>query len=306
MCMLWCNNESYATISPSDRIARALWLYEQGTKHNGLYLDLETVESTLCRCAEYRLLFSVANPPEKGFMSQISEIFQRLALGVQRSYSLNISTGSQRYFLGTFYIGRRDDKPLRKQSKLFQKLQTELYNTQILSTSSNTYTDFVTRGLLGGEEASLINAFVAFCHTNLVHNQLDRFSSASVWDAFHGDPEMALRLITLFHLRFGKDAKKKRREFTTALEETSQLIEGYNTGHRYLDQVRKRIFFTCLSFIRHVLKTNFFIPQKHALAFRLNPSYLRELPAECTSDLPEAVPFRIRQDRDIHEELHHA
>jgi glutamate dehydrogenase len=293
MCMLWCNNESYARISPADRIARALWLYEQSTKHNGLYLDLETVEGVLCRCAEYRLLFSVANPPEKGFMTQISEIFQRLALGVQRSYSLNISTGSERHFLGTFYIVPRNGAPFKKASKLFQKLQTELYNTQILSTSTDTYTDFVTQGLMGGEDASLTNAFIAFCHTNLAHNQLDRFSLARVKNAFHADPEITLKLIRLFKLRFGKDAKQKHKEYVLALKETRQFIEGYNTGHKYLDHIRKRIFLTCLSFIRHVLKTNFFVPQKHALAFRLDPLYLKELPTDYTSDLPRESPFRI-------------
>ena len=163
----------------------------------------------LCRCDEYRLLFSVANPPEKGFMTQISDIFRRLALGVQRSYSLNISTGSERHFLGTFYIVPRNGAPVKKGSKLFQQLQTELYNTQILSTSTETYTHFVTQGLMSGEEASLTNAFIAFCHTNLAHNQLDRFSLARVKNAFQSDPEMTLKLIGLFKLRFGKNAKQK-------------------------------------------------------------------------------------------------
>ena len=293
MCMLWRNNESYAKTSPADRIARALWLYEQSTKHNGLYLDLETVEGVLCRCDEYRLLFSVANPPGKGFMTQISDIFRRLSLGVQRSYSLNISTGSERHFLGTFYIVPRNGAPIKKDSKLFQKLQTELYNTQILSTTTDTYTHFVTQGLMSGEEASLTNAFIAFCHTNLAHNQLDRFSLARVKNAFQADPEMTLKLIGLFKLRFGKNAKQKHKEYVSALKETRQFIEGYNTGHKYLDHIRKRIFLTCFSFIHHVLKTNFFVPQKHALAFRLDPQYLKELPHDYRSDLPEEFPFRI-------------
>jgi glutamate dehydrogenase len=293
MCMLWCNNESYARISPADRIARALWLYEQSTKHNGLYLDLETVEGVLCRCDEYRLLFSVANPPEKGFMTQISDIFRRLSLGVQRSYSLNIRTGSERQFLGTFYIVPRNGAPLQKDSKLFHKLQTELYNTQILSTSTDTYTNFVTLGLMSGEDASLTNAFIAFCHTNLAHNQLDRFSLTRVKNAFHADPEMTLKLIALFKLRFGENASEKQKEYESVLKAVRQSIEGYNTGHKYLDHIRKRIFLTCLSFIQHVLKTNFFVPQKHALAFRLDPQYLKELPRDYTSDLPKGTPFRI-------------
>ena len=293
MGLLWLNNKAYVEISPPERIARALWLYEQSVKHDGLFLDLELVESVFCRCTEYRLLFSVTNPPEKGFMTQISEVFQRLALGVQRSYVLNISTGSQRHFLGTFYIMPLDGTPLKKESKLFQTLQMELYNTQILSTATGAYRHFVTEGLMGGEDASLTNAFIGFCHTSLAHHQLDRFSLARVKSAFHADPETALKLVKLFKLKFGQRGKGRRQEYQKALEALERSVKEHNTGHKYLDSIRRRIFLTCLLFIRSALKTNFFVPQKLALAFRLDPAYLKELPPHFTSDLPKERPFRI-------------
>jgi len=45
--------------------------------------------------------------------------------------------------------------------------------------------------------------------------------------------------------------------------------------------------------VTRTLKTNFFIPEKHALAFRLDPAYLSELGPEFTADLPDRKPFRI-------------
>jgi hypothetical protein len=36
------------------------------------------------------------------------------------------------------------------------------------------YQDFVVKQVLTGEEASLIDAFIGFCHTNLAHNQPHR------------------------------------------------------------------------------------------------------------------------------------
>src|SRR5512141_3450567 len=70
-------------------------------------------------------------------------------------------------------------------------------------------------------------------------------------------------------------------------------IEEYNTGHRQLDEVRRTIFRTTLSFIRRTLKTNFFVPEKHALAFRLDPAYLEDLGPDFTADLPPERPFRV-------------
>jgi glutamate dehydrogenase len=70
-------------------------------------------------------------------------------------------------------------------------------------------------------------------------------------------------------------------------------VKEYNTGHRYLDEIRRAIFRCCLLFIRHTLKSNFFVLAKQALAFRLDPAYLAELGPEFTADLPPAVPFRV-------------
>ncbi|MDY6855184.1 MAG: NAD-glutamate dehydrogenase [Thermodesulfobacteriota bacterium] len=292
LCLLWCNNESYVRISPSDRIARVLWLYEQGKRHDGLYLDVERAEY-IGHHKESRLLFSVGNPPQKGFMTQVSEVFQRLDIGVRRSYSLIINTGIHPYFLGTFYVTPGDGEFMEKDSDLFQRLQTELYNTQILSFFSNTYTDFVSKQMMTGEEASLTNAFIEFCHTSLAHTHPDRFALETVKSAFHSHLHIVLMLIKAFQKRFDPDTHDRECAYGKAINEAQKAIDIYNTGYRYLDEIRKTIFRTCISFIRHTVKTNFFVPEKHALSFRLNPAYLSELSPEFTSDLPQETPFRI-------------
>ena len=290
--LLWLNNESYVRISPPERIARVLWIYQQGRRRDGLSLDVEETPQ-VTRHRESRLLFSVGNPQQRGFLTQVSEVFQRLNIGVRRSYSLIINTGIHPYFLGTFYVTPRDNAPISKDSELFRALQIELYNTQILSTTRSTYTHYVADRIMTGEEASLTNAFIAFCHTALAHNQPDRFNLEAVKSAFQSDPDVALRMIRLFKTRFDPDVTKRQAAFEKALREANEEIENYNTGHRYLDEIRRTVFQTCLLFIRHCLKTNFFVPEKHALAFRLAPAYLAEMGPEFTSDLPPDAPFRV-------------
>ena len=292
LTLLWINNPNYVRISPPERVARALWLYQQGTNHDGLYLDVENAESGGER-RETRILFSVGNPSQKGFMTQTSEVFQRLKIAVRRSYSLNISTGVHLHFLGTFYVTTYDGGPLEKDSDLFRHLQMELYNTQILSTSGSTYTDFVTKRIMTGEDASLTNALIAFCHTTLAHNQPDRFSLEVVKSAFHANPDISLKIVNIFRRKFHPEEEGSRESFIQALEETRQSIDRYNTGHLHLDEIRKTVFETCLLFIRYTLKTNFFVSEKHALAFRLDPAYLSELGPDFLSDLPRDAPFRV-------------
>lgn len=289
---LWLNNEHYVRISPSKRVAQLLWLYHQSNLHGGIYLDVEETEDTE-RQREYRVMFAAGNPPQIDFLQQIMEVFNRLGVGVKRAYCLTISNGLHPYFLGNFYVRTRDAGIVDKNSELFTRLRKELYNTQILSTASHAYREFVTGRVMNGEAASLVNAFIAFCHTNLAHNQPDRFDFQEVMRAFHSHPDMALKLVQLFNARFDPDVEERAHLYERTLDEVSRAIEEYNTGHRYLDEMRRGIFRCALIFIRYTLKTNFFIPEKQALAFRLDPAYLAELGPEFTAGLPPERPFRV-------------
>jgi glutamate dehydrogenase len=287
--ILWLNNESYVRVSSPLRVAQVLQLQQKAGRSGGLYLHVENT----ARPQECRVHFAVSNPPQKEFLLQLMEVFNRLDLGVNRAYCLTISNGVHPYFLGTFYVKRRSGETLQPGSELFTRLQQELYNSQIVSTKGYAYREFVTTGVMTGEEASLTNAFIAFCHSNLAHNQPDRFGLDDVQNAFHLHPEMALQFVKLFRARFDPQLTERHTVYEAALRETSEAVEGYNTGHRYLDEVRRSVYRCCLIFITHTLKTNFFVLEKQALAFRLDPGYLKQLGAEFTSDLPPAVPFRV-------------
>jgi glutamate dehydrogenase len=286
---LWLNNESYVRVASPLRVAKVLQLLQKASRSGGLYLYVERTPDVKIS----RVHFAVGNPPQKEFLLQLMEVFNRLDLGVNRAYCLTISNGVHPYFLGTFLVNRRSGETLDPGSELFRRLQQELYNTQIVSTKGHSYREFVTNGVMTGEEASLTNAFIAFCHTNLAHNQPDRFGLDDVQSAFHLHPEMSLQLIKLFKARFDPAITQTHPLYAAILEETTQAVDGYNTGHRYLDEVRRAIYRCCLIFITHTLKTNFFVLEKQAFAFRLDPSYLTELGPAFTSDLPHALPFRV-------------
>jgi len=289
--LLWLNNENYVRISPPKRVAQILWVLQQGNRLGGIFLDVEENDSAT-DARETRVMFAVGNPPQKDFLLQTMEVFNRLAFGVQRAYCLTISNGVHPFFLGTFYVKRRDPDSLAKGSELFDRLQKELYNTQILSTASPAYLEFVVNQVMTGEEASLLNALIAFCHTTLAYHA-DPFGYQEVLEAFHSHPDIALKLARLFRFRFLPELSDRARLYDRALEEATAFVATYNTGHRLVDDRRRAIFRCAITFIRHTLKTNFYVPEKHALAFRLDPSYLAELSPECTANLPQELPFRI-------------
>ncbi|HEY4745698.1 MAG TPA: NAD-glutamate dehydrogenase domain-containing protein [Desulfuromonadaceae bacterium] len=289
--ILWLNNENYVRMSPPGRIAYLVWLFDRGNASGGLFLDVAEVERE--GQAETRVLFAVGNPPQEEFLLQVMEVFNRLDVGIRRAYCLTISNGIHPYFLGAFYVKSRKGEDLAPGSLLADRLKRELCTTQIIATASPVYRDFVIEGLMSGEDAALVNAFIAFCHTSLAHSQPDRFGLEDVQKAFYDHPEMAQLLIRLFRVRFGPELIDRDAVYQTVLHDTREAVEGYNTGHRWLDDIRRSVYRCCLLLITHTLKTNFFVAEKQALAMRLDPAYLRELGREFTADLPETLPFRV-------------
>ena len=293
LTILWRNNEHYVRISPARRIAQILWLYQRSTQLGGVCFDVELTEEEATHEQEYRIMFAAGNPPLKDFLQQTMEIFNRLGLGVKRTYCLMISNGIHPYFLGTFYIPKPRIDQRAEGTAIFNALQQELYNTQILSTASQTYLQCVTEGLMTGEEASMMNAFISFCHTNLAHNQPDRFAFEDVQRAFLTHPDISRQLLNLFRMRFSPDLDRNEESWTQASAAIRQVIADYNTGHHYLDETRRTIFNCARLLIEYTLKCNFFVAEKQALAFRLDPAYLDELGETFTDDLPAERPFRV-------------
>ena len=289
--ILWLNNPSYVENSTTKRVAQILHLYEQLRNNGGIYLDVEEAEGH-DGVPEMRILFGVNNPPQRDFLLQIMEVFKRLGIGIKRTYCLTLSNGIHPVFLGTFYVRQKDVDLSSDTSKQFIALRKELYNTQLLQTRSQAYQDFVTNKILCGEDASLINAFIAFCHTNLAHSS-DRYDFEGVERAFYSHPDLCLQFIALFRQRFDPAISTQERQYNMLMAQLVKTVDNYNTGHKRVDSYRRKIFRCCLSLIRHTLKTNFFVVTKQALAFRLDPAYLQELDACFTEDLPTDTPFRI-------------
>jgi glutamate dehydrogenase len=289
--ILWLNNENFIRMSPPSRIAYLVWLFDRGNASGGLFLDIARVERD--GRSETRVLLAVGNPPQEEFLLQLMEVFNRLDVGIRRAYCQTISNGVHPYFLGSFLVISRKGEDISPGSQLAASLKRELCTTQILATSSPAYRDYVVEGLLSGEDAALVNACIAFCHTSLAHGQPERFGLEDVQGAFYDHPEMAQLLIRLFRLRFDPDLAQREELYAPALAEVHGAVERYNTGHRWLDDIRRAVYRCCLLLVTHTLKTNFFVDEKQALAFRLDPGYLRLLGREFTADLPEALPFRV-------------
>lgn len=278
----------YVRTSHPERVARVIRLYLATQTNGGIYFNIEDTEYH-----ESRISFGVTNPPHVGFLQQVIEVFQRLDIGVRRAYHLSVTNGMTPYFLATFYVKPHDKSDLLIDSPLCTNLKRELYSTQITSTTAPSYVQLIKNGVMSGPDSTLISAMIAFCHTNLAHNAPQIYEQDSISRAFLINPSVSLALVELFYTRFDPSVMDRSATYEAKLAEVSELIANFNSGRRVIDALRRVVFRCALSFIKHCLKTNFFVIEKHALSFRIDPAYLEELDSEITEDLPSDRPFRI-------------
>jgi glutamate dehydrogenase len=290
--LLWIDNRRWVRLAPPSDVAQLAWLLHACRARGGFFLDLVEREGSGERI-ESTVLFAMASPPPRGFLMQVTEVLNALDLGLRRSLALSASADDQRYFLASFRVAHRQGLPLTRDGELFRRLRRQLFATQILAIESPTYRDFVLPRLMTAEEAGLVNAFIGFSHTQCAHHQTDNYTYEDVVRAFHFHPDMSLRLVRLFKLRFDPDRGDRDTAWPGELAEVEREVAAYNTGHRRLDEFRRSLFQVALIFIKRTLKTNFFVDEKHALAFRLDPAYLDDLGPTFTGDLPPERPFRV-------------
>lgn len=290
LSILWLNHAGYLRVSSPERVAEALRMLHLCETQNGLYFDLlPAADGT----NEARLLFAIANPPHTGYVAQVVEILHRFDVGIRSADILDVSTGAQPYALFAMSVRQRKGQIQETAAMLRDRLQSELFNTQILTANSPEYRDFVTTGQMSGDDASLTRAFVAFCHTQLAHAQPDRYDWEEVQSAIHANSPLLGQFVSLFRLRFDPAVEGREAAYAALRATVVKAVEDYDTGHGHLDAIRRVVFHCCLSFIDCTLKTNFFVKEKQALAFRIDPAYLADLGQVSTADLPSGTPFRV-------------
>ncbi|MBN1225448.1 MAG: NAD-glutamate dehydrogenase [Deltaproteobacteria bacterium] len=288
------HNRDYVTLSPSLRVARAMWLYQSAIREGGAFLDVEPTKNEKGQ-DETRLVFSVINPLFEGYLGELIEIFFRLNVATQRNYIVEVEDNEQRITILSAYITTRDGKLIKKDMPIYSDLESELYNTKLINIKDRVYYDLVTEKVLTGPQGSLLSAITTFVHTNMAHSFPYRFNWEETQDAFFSHLQLTKDLIDLFYQKFDPDSEKKvdTKELEKAYERLQCIIDDYNTGHAFLDETRKIMFKAALLFIKYTLKTNFFVKYKKSLSFRLDPHYMEALPQEIRGNLPSDLPFRI-------------
>ncbi|QGY40671.1 amino acid dehydrogenase [Pseudodesulfovibrio cashew] len=218
-----------------------------------------------------RVSVAMSNPPRKGLLLRVVNVFAREDIPVDRAYSDEFEPdGKPSMVVMSFYLDRsRID--LEADSEQWRRLERQLRLTKW----------FAFHGLeaLAEEEGwelgqvMLMQAAGEFAHQFLIRENMHAYTSSRITYALLKHRDIAELLMKYFNARlnpdFRGDRERARVEARRAVREALRQVDS---------AVNRRILTYIYRFIRFTLRTNYYLPDKLGLSFRLDPLILAPMP----------------------------
>ncbi|OQC13713.1 MAG: NAD-specific glutamate dehydrogenase [Lentisphaerae bacterium ADurb.Bin082] len=145
--------------------------------------------------------------------------------------------------------------------------------------------------------ANWVRAMCEFVHGQLAFVDRNAYNQADLTRFVALYPELASQLYKEFERRFAPGAEPATQASETAFRENFlRMVSRISSGNQDKDLWIKTVYRAALNFMESILKTNFFSPDKSALAFRLRPDFgqhYREVSAEYDKAFPSDQPWGV-------------
>ena len=137
------------------------------------------------------------------------------------------------------------------------------------------YREFCLKRGLNPADAAFFRAAAEFLHSQFAFVNHSAYMENNIKRIITIYPELSFRIFELFRDKF--DPSRKRPAAKTLKAEKDAIeaeIAGINSGLAERDTWAKNIFRAMLTWVECILKCNFFVADKGALAFRLSPAFM--------------------------------
>ena len=225
------------------------------------------------------------------YFSRIVEEFRLSNFHIERAYWREFSKALPKEDLehatvdfGSFYFTGEAEKMAE-----FERAVKALYWT---ADDDLFYRELTLRRRWNPADVNFLRAGAEFIHSQFSFVDRSAYNYEDIERFIVLYPEICAELLELFRSRFDPD----RDGPLTGEEPLRERISAINSGVAERDNLSRNIFRALLNFTDSILKTNFFVVDKGALAFRLDPAFMKfyeELSPEYGKSFPADRPFGV-------------
>ncbi len=217
---------------------------------------------------ESRIIICMSEPPAHGLILQAVTQLLRENLVIHRGYADHFSIpGAADFAVLSFYVSV-DGQGLPEESPIWKRLASSLSRIKWLAPHG--------LQVFSGEEGwsldktGLLQAACEFAHQFLIKTNLYAYTSDNLVRALIAHKKEAGACIDYFLKRFSPDEEDRESASEALYEKAAAMIENVE------DAVAVKTLTLILRFFKHALRTNYFLPRRFGLGFRMDPAFLEE------------------------------
>lgn len=266
---------------------------QRALRHFRAWRELDGRERTLVRLQPEpypgvsRVLVAMNNPPRRGGILEMVKVLRRNGVGVYRAYADVYRPGGVSFGVASFYV-HAQGRPLSKDSDLWRTLEREL--SLVKWYAPHELDRFADEHGWSLARTAFLQSACEFAHQFLLRSDLYAYTAHNVVHAILDNPAAARAMLDWFEARFDPEADPE----TRATRERDMREAARQAREQVAGDVAPAVFQCIEVFISHTLRTNYFLPWRFGLSFRLDPAAVEHVPSR-QGRLPEkgADPYGI-------------
>lgn len=255
----------YATAA---RIQITYRMVKHMTSHEGAHTFLEPIDNT----PTARLTLGMKNVKPGEVLESVLHLFGRYDYSVTRAFMVKFANGFEEpVTVMHFIVGHETEERVDPNSVPMLRLNKALRTLGWVDVDE--YGELTKQPYgFSINAANLIRAFATWCHVMLGKENPYYYSQYKIRTTLFKYSDFTREFIQLFRIKFDPLKEKDRR--TNAYDRSRATLTGM--VREIIDEVEKSILQECINLLDNVLKTNYFLPTKTGLAFRIAPEALNQ------------------------------
>jgi glutamate dehydrogenase len=253
----------YAT---AGRIQTTYRMVHHMQSHEGAHTFFEPIENS----PTARLTLGMKNAHPAEVIEAILHLFNRYEYTIIRAFIAKFSQGyDEPISVMHFIVGRDDEEKIDAEAVSMMRLNKALRTLgwvdvdEYAELTKPPYSFSINAG-------NLIRAVATWSHVMLGKENPYYYSQYKIRTTLFKYADFTRELVQLFRMRFDPLREKDRK--AGGYEKTRTAILAMTKD--VIDEVEKAILHEAVNFMDHTLKTNYFLPTKTGLAFRIAPEAL--------------------------------
>ena len=264
----YCNalDNDFVIYATAARLSITFRMVKHMNAHQGAHTFLDVFDNSPVG----RLTLGLKNVNAAEMMEPILSLIHRYDFNIGRAFVANFETGyDENITVMHFIVSHASGKKVRNSFVPMIRLNKALRTLGWVDYDE--FSQFSKAPFEFSINAThLIRSFANYCHIFLSKRNPYAYSLYKISNTFAQNPKLLDMIVKFFRAKFDPSLpegewESEREERLTAIEHEIDLI---------FEEIDRHIFKKCLKFTKYCIKTNYFLPTKTGLAFRMSPEVL--------------------------------